>query len=233
MESPDQAEQWHARTLNEVDLLTSQWFSRQWGTLPYHHRYKHKTGEQFGTPGGTSHYTYSDRNSLKYMNIRSSSQNPRHAMERDQVVLREGLESEESDTRHSTHGSTGSRRSRASSRRLNQIQEAVFRQEAIAQRSQDTLNNMTAMMQWQVNRQFRKDREAAMARIPNPNVVVQQLDLPNDPPLVLAWPYQENPLIAQIARILGHGEIQARQRGGALPIQEHEGPVWPEGPAPV
>ncbi|CAL8135434.1 unnamed protein product [Prunus armeniaca] len=44
--------------------------------------------------------------------------------------------------------------------------------EAIAQRSQDTLNNMTTMMQWQVNRQFRKDREAAMARIPNPDVVV-------------------------------------------------------------
>ncbi|CAL2240399.1 unnamed protein product [Prunus armeniaca] len=156
------------------------------------------------------------------MNIRSSSQNPRHAMERDQVVLREGLESEESDARHSTHGSTGSRRSRASSRRLNQIQEVVFRQEATAQRSQDTLNNM-----------IRKDREAAMARIPNPNVVVQRLDLPNDPPPGLAWPYQENPLIAQIAGIPGHGEIQAGQRGGALPIQEHEGPVWPEGPAPV
>ncbi|CAL2229124.1 unnamed protein product [Prunus armeniaca] len=68
---------------------------------------------------------------------------------------------------------------------------------------------MTAMMQWQVNKQFRKDREAAMARIPNPDVVVQQLDLPYGPPPGLPWPYQENHLITQIARILGHGEIQA------------------------
>ena len=147
------------------------------------------------------------------MNIGSSSQNPRHAMERNQVVLLEGLESEESDARHSVHDSTGSRRSRTGSRRLNQIQEAVFRQEATAQRSQDTLNNMTAMMQWQVNRQFRKDREAAMARISNTDVVVQQLDLPYGPPLGLAWPYQENPLIAQIAEVQGHGEIRAGQRG--------------------
>ncbi len=147
------------------------------------------------------------------MNIGSSSQNPRYAMERDQAALREGLESEESDARQSAHGSTRSRRSRSGSRRLNQIQEAVFRQEATAQRSQDTLNNMTAMMQWQVNRQFRKDREAAMARIPNPDVVVQQLDLPYGPPPGLAWPYQENPLIAQIAGVQGHGEIQAGQRG--------------------
>ncbi|CAL2254926.1 unnamed protein product [Prunus armeniaca] len=116
------------------------------------------------------------------MNIGSSSQNPRHAMERNQVVLREGLESEEIDARHSAHGSTGSRLSRTGSRRLNQIQEAVFRQEATAQRSHDTLNNMTAMMQWQVNRQFMKDREAAMTRIPNPDVMVQQLDLPYGPP---------------------------------------------------
>ncbi|CAL8151987.1 unnamed protein product [Prunus armeniaca] len=65
------------------------------------------------------------------------------------------------------------------------------------------------MMQWQVNRQFRKDREAAMTRIPNPD---------------------ESPLIAQIAAIPGHGEIQVGQRGRALPIQEQEGP---EGPAPV
>ncbi|CAL8151513.1 unnamed protein product [Prunus armeniaca] len=55
---------------------------------------------------------------------------------------------------------------------------------------------MTAMVQWQVNRQFKKDREAAIARIPNPNAVVQQLDLPYSPPPGLAWPYQENPLIA-------------------------------------
>ena len=147
------------------------------------------------------------------MNIGSSSQNPRHAMERNQVVLLEGLESEESDARHSVHDSTGSRRSRTGSRRLNQIQEAVFRQEATAQRSQDTLNNMTAMMQWQVNRQFRKDREAAMARISNTDVVVQQLDLPYGPPPGLAWPYQENPFIAQIAGVQGHGEIRAGQRG--------------------
>ncbi|CAL8999866.1 unnamed protein product [Prunus brigantina] len=33
---------------------------------------------------------------------------------------------------------------------------------------------MTAMMQWQVNRQFRKDREAAMARIPNPDAVTRK-----------------------------------------------------------
>ncbi|CAL8167817.1 unnamed protein product [Prunus armeniaca] len=42
------------------------------------------------------------------------------------------------------------------------------------------------MMQWQVNRRFRKDREAAIARIPNPDVVVQQLDLPFAPPPRLA-----------------------------------------------
>ncbi|CAL2265795.1 unnamed protein product [Prunus armeniaca] len=102
-----------------------------------------------------------------------------------------------------------------------------------AQRSQDTLNNMTTMMQWQVSRQFKKDREVAMARIPNPDVVVQQLDLPYGPPLGLAWSYQKNPLIAQIAGVQGHGEIQAGQRGGALPIQEQEGPVRPEGPALV
>ncbi|CAL9005176.1 unnamed protein product [Prunus brigantina] len=111
-------------------------------------------------------------------------------MERDQAALQEGLESEESDARHLTHGSTRSRRSRSGSRRLNQIQETVLRQEATTQRSQDTLNNMTAMMQWQVNRQFRKDREA-------------------------------------IAGMLGHGEIQAGQRGEALPVQEHEAPVHP------
>ncbi|KAI5317386.1 hypothetical protein L3X38_037093 [Prunus dulcis] len=140
------------------------------------------------------------------MNIGSSSQNPRHATERNQVGLREGLESEESDARHSADDSTGNRRSRTGSRRLNQIQEAVFLQEATAQKSQDTLNNMTAMMQWQVNRQFRKDREAAMARIPNPDV---------------------------IAGVQGHGEIRAGQRGGALPDQEHEGPIRPEGPTPV
>ncbi|CAL9001598.1 unnamed protein product, partial [Prunus brigantina] len=135
-------------------LLISLWFSRQWGTLPFYHRSKCKTGEQFGTPSGTSQYTYSHRVLLKFMNTGSSSQNPHHDMEINQVVLREGLESEESDARHSAHGSTGSRR------------------------SQDTLNNMTAMMQWQVNRQFRKDREAAMARIPNPddNVGKSRLD---------------------------------------------------------
>ncbi|CAL9019199.1 unnamed protein product, partial [Prunus brigantina] len=88
-------------------------------------------------------------------------------------------------------------------------------------------------MQWQVNRQFRKDREAAMARIPNPNVVVQQLDLPYGPPPGLAWPYQEKPIVAQITGVLGHEEIQAGQRGEAPPIQEQEGPVRPEGPAPV
>ncbi|CAL2266463.1 unnamed protein product [Prunus armeniaca] len=65
------------------------------------------------------------------------------------------------------------------------------------------------MMQWQVNRQFRKDREAVIARIPNPDVMVQQLDLPYGPPPGLAWPHQENPLIAQIVGILGRGEIQA------------------------
>ncbi|CAL9025003.1 unnamed protein product [Prunus brigantina] len=92
---------------------------------------------------------------------------------------------------------------------------------------------MTAMMQWQVNRQFRKDREAAMARIPNPDAVVQQLDLPYGPPPGLAWPYQENPFIAQIAGIPWLGEVQAGQRGEALPVQEREAPVRPEGPAPV
>ncbi|CAL9020563.1 unnamed protein product, partial [Prunus brigantina] len=84
-------------------------------------------GEQFGTPGGTSQYTYSDRILFKFMNIGSSSQNPHHAME--------------------------------------------------------------------IN--------------------------------------QENPLIAQIAGIPGLGEVQAGQRGEALPVQEREAPVGPEGPAPV
>ncbi|KAI5338553.1 hypothetical protein L3X38_017824 [Prunus dulcis] len=119
-------------------------------------------------------------------------------MERDQVALWEGLESEESDARQSGHDSTRSRRSKSGSRR-----------------------------------QFRKDRKAAMARIPNLDVVVQQLDLPYGPPPGLAWPYQENPLIAQIAEIPGHREIQAGQRGGALPIQEHEVPVRQEGPTLV
>ncbi|CAL2238251.1 unnamed protein product [Prunus armeniaca] len=45
-------------------------------------------GEQFGTPSGTSQYTYSDRNFLKYMNIGSSSQNPpSNTMERNQEGL--------------------------------------------------------------------------------------------------------------------------------------------------
>ncbi|CAL9009181.1 unnamed protein product, partial [Prunus brigantina] len=187
-------------------LLTGQWFSRQRGELcPLNT----KRGEQFGTPSGTSQYTYSDRILFKFMNIGSSSQNPHHAMEINQVALREGLDSEESDARHSAHGSTGSRRSRTGSRRMDQIQESVLRQE------------------------FRKDREAAMARIPNPDAVVQQLDLPYGPPPGLAWPYQENPLIAQIAGIPGLGEVQAGQRGEALPVQEREAPVGPEGPAPV
>ncbi|CAL9000562.1 unnamed protein product [Prunus brigantina] len=103
-------------------------------------------GEQFGTPSGTSQYTYSDRILLRFMNIGSSSQNPHHAMDINQVALREGLESEESDARQSTHGSTGTRRSRTGSRRMNQMQESVFRQVMTIQRSQDTLNNMTAMM---------------------------------------------------------------------------------------
>ncbi|CAL2246653.1 unnamed protein product [Prunus armeniaca] len=92
---------------------------------------------------------------------------------------------------------------------------------------------MTAMMQWQVNRQFRKDCGAAITRIPNPDAVVQQLDLLYGPPPGLAWPYQENPLITQIAGVPGHGEIQAGQGVGALPIQQHEAPVRPEGPVPV
>ncbi|CAL2277876.1 unnamed protein product [Prunus armeniaca] len=65
----------------------------------------------------------------------------------------------------------------------------MLRQEEPTQRSQDTLNNMTAMMQWQVNRQFWKDREAGIARIPNPDSVLQQLDLPYGPPPGLAWSY--------------------------------------------
>ncbi|CAL2228306.1 unnamed protein product [Prunus armeniaca] len=65
---------------------------------------------------------------------------------------------------------------------------------------------MIAMIQWQVNKQFKKDREASMARIPNLDVVVQQVDLPYGPPPGLAWPYQENPLVAQIAGIPGYGQ---------------------------
>ncbi|CAL8155653.1 unnamed protein product [Prunus armeniaca] len=63
------------------------------------------------------------------------------------------------------------------------------------------------MMQWQVNRQFRKDREAAIARISNPYVV--------------------------IAGVPGQGEIHARQREGAFPDQEHEASVPLEGLAPI
>ncbi|CAL8152302.1 unnamed protein product [Prunus armeniaca] len=99
----------------------------------------------------------------------------------------EGLESEESDARQSAHDSTGSRHSRTGSRGINQIQESVPRQE--------------------VNWQFRKDREASMARIPNPDAI--------------------------IVGIPGHREIQARQRGGALPVQEREALARPEGPALV
>ncbi|CAL8174381.1 unnamed protein product [Prunus armeniaca] len=153
-------------------------------------------------------------------------------MEINQVAFREGLELEESDVRHLAHDNTGSRQSRTGSRRINLIQESVLQQEVTTQRSQDTLNNMTAMMQWQVNRQFRKDCEAAIAKIPNPDAVVQQLDLPYGPLPELAWPYQENPLIAQIAGMPERGEIQARQRGGALPVQERQALVRPEGPAP-
>ncbi|CAL8173637.1 unnamed protein product [Prunus armeniaca] len=120
-------QQWHARTPKKADLLTSQWFPRQWGTSPFHHRNKNKRGEQFGTPSGTSQYTYSDRILLRFMNIGNSSQNPHHAMEINQVALREGLKLEESDARHSAHGSTRSRRSRTGSRRMNQIQESVLR----------------------------------------------------------------------------------------------------------
>ncbi|CAL9029889.1 unnamed protein product [Prunus brigantina] len=47
----------------------------------------------------------------------------------NQVALREGLDSEESDARHSAHGSTGSRRSRTGSRRMDQIRGIVLRQE--------------------------------------------------------------------------------------------------------
>ncbi|CAL8152692.1 unnamed protein product [Prunus armeniaca] len=154
-------------------------------------------------------------------------------MERDQAALQERLESKESYARQSAHGSTRSKCSRSGSRRLNEIQEAVLRQQATAQRSQDTLNNMTTMMQLQVNRQFKKDRETAVARIPNPDVVVQQLELPSGPPPGLAWPYQENPLIAQIAGMPGHGEIQVGQSGRALPVQEHKTLVLPKGPALV
>ncbi|CAL8172982.1 unnamed protein product [Prunus armeniaca] len=61
------------------------------------------------------------------------------------------------------------------------------------------------------------DQDAAMSK------AIAQLDLSYGLPPGLAWPYQENPLIAQIAG----------QKGGALPIQEQEGPVWLEDPAPV
>ncbi|CAL8992220.1 unnamed protein product, partial [Prunus brigantina] len=87
-------------------------------------------------------------------------------MERNEAVIREGLESEESDAIHSAHGS----------------------------------------------------------------VVVQQLDLPYGPPPGLVWPYQENPLIAQIAGVPEHGEIQAGQRREILPVQEYETPARPEVP---
>lgn len=81
------------------------------------------------------------------MNIGNYSQNPRFSMEREPTFQKEGHESEESDARQSAYGSTRSRCSRSCSRRMNQIQEVVLRQEAAVQKSQDTLNNLTAMMQ--------------------------------------------------------------------------------------
>ncbi|CAL2230427.1 unnamed protein product [Prunus armeniaca] len=47
-----------------------------------------------------------------------------------------------------------------------------------------------------------------MAGIPNSDAVVQHLDLSYGPLPGLAWSYQENPLIAQIAGVPEHGEIQ-------------------------
>lgn len=168
------------------------------------------------------------------MTIGSSSQNPRFAMERDQPATRlEVHELEESDARQSAHGNTRSRRSRSSSRKISQIQEVVLRREDAAQRSQDTLDNMIAMMRWQVNMQFRKDREDAIARNPNPDLVVQQLDLPFGPPPGFIWPYQKNPLIAQIAGIPEQAGIQDRQRGEAFVVQEQEVLALAAGPTPV
>lgn len=160
-----------------------------------------------------------NRYTIWCVNTRSSSQNPRFSMERDQPAFRgEGHESKESDARQSAHGSTRSRHSQSSSRRLNQIQEAVLRQEVATQRSQDTLNNMNAMIHWQVNRQFRKDHEAGDARNPNPYAVVQQLELPFGSPPRLAWSYQENPLITQMVEIPESVEAHVEQRGRALVV---------------
>ncbi|CAL8089560.1 unnamed protein product [Prunus armeniaca] len=39
---------------------------------------------------------------------------------------------------------------------------------------------------------------------------------------------RKTPLIAQITGVPENGGIQVGQSGGALPIQEHEAPVWPE-----
>lgn len=71
---------------------------------------------------------------------------------------------------------------------------------------------MTAMMRWQVNRQFRENREVATIKGLNLDAVVQQLDLIFGAPPGLAWPYQEDPVIAQM---MGEPEpivIQPRHR---------------------
>ncbi|CAL9029859.1 unnamed protein product [Prunus brigantina] len=80
----------------------------------------------------------------------------------NQVALREGLDSEESDARHSAHGRQ-KRTVPGGSGRMDQIRESCYDKRSQHERSQETLNNMTAMMQWQVNERFGKDREAAMA----------------------------------------------------------------------
>ncbi|VVA34738.1 PREDICTED: Retrotransposon gag, partial [Prunus dulcis] len=151
-------------------------------------------------------------------------------MERDQPTARlEVHESKESDARQSAHSSTMSRRSRSSFRKISQIQEAVLRQEATAQRSQDTLDNMTAMIRWQVNMQFRKDREADIARNPNPDPEVlapqNQPEVPRNQPAAYL-PEQQMVLPNKIRRMDPHPfpplPKGRRGRGGANPLANND-----------
>ncbi|CAL8993397.1 unnamed protein product, partial [Prunus brigantina] len=142
------------------------------------------------------------------MTIGSSSQNPRFAMERDQPATRlEVHESEESDARQSAHGNTRGRRSRSSSRKISQIQEVVLRWEDAAQRSQDTLDNMTAMMRWQAGIQGRQRGEA---------LVVQEQEVPAlaAGPTPVQAPQNQQELLPL------HPEVPCNQSAAHLPEQQ-------------
>ncbi|CAL9020916.1 unnamed protein product, partial [Prunus brigantina] len=82
------------------------------------------------------------------MNIGSSSQNPRCAMERDQAALQEGLDSEESDARQSADASTTSRCSRsANSVQTWEQMENVFHDYYFRIQPEVTISDLAALKQ--------------------------------------------------------------------------------------